>query len=177
MWGYKIDWFLTVPTQLYMMKLNNSIFPAGIQSQHSAWAHLVHHVTLTRHNAIGGMRLNLINCLQFCETRVSAASLAVMTLDELSTYFCFYQHRFCSHCGDWWWSRQLCSCQSCHRTHLKVAFFAIRINDVGIWRCSSIACTYFTTRTKGWFSNFKQSTCSYGAMKISRDTRIGSSDR
>ena len=163
------------------MKLNNSIVPAGIQAQLSAWAHLVHHVTLTRHNAIGGMqsllRLNCYNCLQFCETRVSAASLAVLTLNELSTYCGFYQ-RFCSHCGDWWWSRQLCSCWSCHRTHLRVAFFAIRVNDVGIWRCSSIACTYFTTRTnKGWFSNFKQSTYSSGAMKISRDARVGSSDR
>ena len=99
----------------------------------------------------------------------------MLTLDELSTHCGFYQHRFCSHCRDWWWSRQLCSCYSCHKTHLRVASFALRVNHVYFWRYSSIWCAYFTTIAKGSFSNSKPRTCSYRAMRISRDRSVGSS--
>lgn len=46
---------------------------------------------------------------------------------------------------------------------------------VGFWRYFSIACAYFTTITKGSFSNSIPSTCSYRAMRISGDTIVGSS--
>ena len=80
-----------------------------------------------------------------------------------------------SDCRDWWWSRQLCSCYSCHKTHLRAASFAVRVNYVDFWRYSSISCAYFTTIAKGSFSKLKPRTYSYRAMRISRDTSVGSS--
>ena len=80
-----------------------------------------------------------------------------------------------SDCRDWWWSRQLCTCYSCHKTHLRVASFAVRVNHVDFWRYSSIACAYFTTIAKGSFSKSKPRTYSYRAMRISGDISVGSS--
>ena len=80
-----------------------------------------------------------------------------------------------SDCRDWWWSRQLCSCYSCHKTQLRAASFAVRVNHVDFWRYSSISCAYFTTIAKGSFSKLKTRTYSYRAMRISRDTSVGSS--
>ena len=57
--------------------------------------------------------------------------------------------------------------EGCH------ASFAIGVNHIGTWGCSSSMSFYFTTR--GWFSKFKNSSCSNRAMKVSCDASVGSS--